>query len=66
MIFVAFAAVVGLQLIALYVTPLASVLGVSPPEATGWAIAGISILLPVAIVEMAKLIARYRTSAAAD
>jgi len=54
----AIALVTGLQLLAIYLTPLASVLQIVQPAATDWIVVAISIIAPVIIVETAKMFAR--------
>ena len=49
--------VVVLQLMAVYFTPLAHVLGVAAPQPGDWTVALISGVAPIAIVEVTKLIA---------
>jgi Ca2+-transporting ATPase len=52
--------VVMLQLLAVYLSPLATVLGTVKPSATDWMVIGSCGLLPIGIVEMAKLAFRRR------
>ena len=52
------AIVVVLQLLAVWFSPLARVLRTFPPVAMDWWIIGMSVLTPVMIVEVTKLIAR--------
>ena len=47
--------VVVLQLLAVYLSPLAAVLGTVKPSATDWILIGLSGLLPIVIVEMTKI-----------
>ena len=52
--------VVILQLLAVYFSPLASVLGTVEPSATDWMVIGGCGLLPIGIVEMTKFAFRQR------
>jgi P-type Ca2+ transporter type 2C len=54
----AIAIVIGLQLLAVYLTPLARVLQTVPPTTADWAVIAISIVAPIAIVEVTKVFAR--------
>ena len=56
--------VVTLQLLAVYVSPLAAVLGTVKLSATDWIVIGSCGLLPIAIVEVTKFVFRrqLRTS----
>jgi len=57
-LWVAAAMVIALQLLAVYLKPLARVLGTEQPTAADWVVTGLSIILPVVIVEIVKLFAR--------
>lgn len=59
-IYAAIAVVIILQLMAVYLPPLARVLGTCPPVREDWIIAILSAVLPVAIVEATKAIGRHR------
>jgi Ca2+-transporting ATPase len=50
--------VVALQIAAVYLSPLAAVLGTVRPEGADWIIVTASIVLPVAVVELSKLLGR--------
>jgi len=52
--------VVLLQLFAVYLSPLAAVLGTVKPSATDWVVIGSCGLLPIGIVEMTKFAFRRR------
>jgi Ca2+-transporting ATPase len=65
-IFLAFVIVVGLQLLAVYLTPLASVLDTVRLKAMDWAATGICFGAPIAIVELTKLYARRKALAASS
>jgi Ca2+-transporting ATPase len=52
--------VVTLQLLAAYLSPLATVLGTVKPFATDWIVIGICGLLPIVIVEITKFAFRAR------
>jgi Ca2+-transporting ATPase len=52
--------VVLLQLAAVYIKPLARVLALTQPNAADWLVFGASFILPIVIVELAKLFARSR------
>jgi Ca2+-transporting ATPase len=52
--------VVMLQLFAVYLSPLAAVLGTVKPLATDWIVIGSCALLPIGIVEMTKFAFRQR------
>lgn len=64
-IFVAVALVVGLQILAVYFSPLSRILDTVPPNNTDYIVVGISIFLPIIIVEITKFFSRkkaaYRT-----
>lgn len=64
-IWVAFAIVVLLQLLAIYFSPLSVVLGTVRLNAIDWTIVGLCVAGPVIIVETAKTVAR-RTQVALD
>ena len=53
-IWVASAIVIGLQLLAAYLPPLALVLGTTPPLAVDWLIIGLCTVAPIIIVEITK------------
>jgi Ca2+-transporting ATPase len=55
--------VVLLQLVAIYVSPLAAVLGTVTLSTTDWTVIGICGLLPIAIVEAAKSLYRHQREA---
>ncbi|MBK5259807.1 MAG: HAD-IC family P-type ATPase [Thermoanaerobaculia bacterium] len=59
-IFFAAATVVSLQGLALTFAPLRRVLGLAVPPASAWLMVAITIVLPIAIVETQKFIARRR------
>ncbi len=61
-IFVATAIVIGLQLLAVYFAPLAKILETVPPNNSDWLVIIGSIILPVVIVEITKIIQRVRSS----
>ena len=61
-IWIAVVIVISLQLIAVFVSPLARVLGTVRPNETDWLIIGLCIALPVLVVEMTKLYQRKRTA----
>ncbi|HZS03506.1 MAG TPA: HAD-IC family P-type ATPase [Blastocatellia bacterium] len=52
------ALVLVLQLLAVWLPPLARVLRTVPPVATDWGIIGLSVIMPVIIVELTKFILR--------
>ena len=56
------AIVIVLQLLAIWLSPLARVLRTVPPTAMDWGIIGLTVLAPVVIVETTKFIARRRAS----
>lgn len=58
-IFVATVIVIGLQMLAIYFQPLAGILDTVPPNNTDFIVLAISIILPIAIVELIKLIFRH-------
>lgn len=55
-LFAAVAVVIALQLIAVYFGPLAHVLGLVTLSVRDWAAVGVAFVLPIAIVELTKLI----------
>ncbi len=50
--------VIVLQLLAIWLSPLARVLRTVPPTAMDWGIIGLTVLAPIVIVEITKFIAR--------
>jgi Ca2+-transporting ATPase len=62
-IWVAAAVVIGLQLIAVYVGPIARVLNTTRLMPIDWLIAGGTVIAPILFVEATKLIARRRQAA---
>jgi Ca2+-transporting ATPase len=60
-IWVATAIVIALQLLAVYLPPLALVLGTVRPVAVDWLIIGLCTVAPVMIVELTKLPLRWKT-----
>jgi len=60
-IFAATAVVVGLQLLAIYFEPLALLLGLVSPTAADSAVILLSVLSPIAVVEIIKLIGRRKS-----
>jgi Ca2+-transporting ATPase len=61
-IWVAVAIVVGLQFLAVYLAPLRIVLDTVEPMSIDWIVIGTGVLLPVAIVEVTKLVRRWRST----
>ncbi len=59
-IWVATGIVIGLQLLAVYFTPLAKVLDTTPLAPTDWYIAAFSFFMPMLIVEIVKFFVRLR------
>jgi Ca2+-transporting ATPase len=59
-IWVSAGVVAGLQLVAIYFTPLARVLDVVEPKSADWLIVGLSIISPILIVEVAKIFGRRK------
>lgn len=59
-IWVATAIVILLQLAAIYVQPLSLVLGTTRPTPTDWLIITSSVLVPIAIVEVTKIVASLK------
>jgi Ca2+-transporting ATPase len=57
-IFVATAIVLGLQLMAIYFSPLAEILDIVPPNNVDFVVIIISIIIPIIVVEITKLIFR--------
>jgi Ca2+-transporting ATPase len=57
-IWMAAGSMIGLQLLAVYFTPLARVLHVVPPNGVDWVVIVIAAVVPVLIVEMTKAFAR--------
>lgn len=57
--------VVGLQLAAVYVTPLSRVLNTTRLTSTDWLIAGGAVVAPIIFVEATKALARWRRRASA-
>ena len=55
-IFAASAIVISLLLLAVYFSPLMAVLGTVSPNLSDWAVIAVSVILPVIIVEMTKLL----------
>jgi P-type Ca2+ transporter type 2C len=56
-------AVVSLQLLAAYFSPLAAILGTTAPSPADWAVIASGAILTIAIVEIVKLVGRSRRSA---
>ena len=52
------AIVIGLQMLAVFLTPLARVLQTVPPTSTDWMVVAISIVAPIIIVELTKMFGR--------
>jgi P-type Ca2+ transporter type 2C len=59
-VWLATAAVIGLQLLALYLRPLARVLDTVVPTFTDWMVVGACIVAPIIVVEGTKLFARQK------
>lgn len=59
-IFVAAVLVIGLQLMAVYFSPLAGILDLVPPNNVDFVVVGLSIILPIIIVEITKFLARKK------
>ena len=57
-IWMAAGSMIGLQLLAVYFTPLARVLDVIPPTRIDWAVIAIAAVVPIVIVELTKAFAR--------
>lgn len=57
-IWMAAGSMIGLQLLAVYFTPLARVLDVVPPNGADWAVIAIAAVVPIVIVEVTKAFAR--------
>jgi Ca2+-transporting ATPase len=64
-IWVATASVIALQLIAIYVAPIARVLNTTRLTPTDWLIAGGAVIAPILYVEATKSITRWRRPASA-
>jgi Ca2+-transporting ATPase len=62
-IWIATAIVISLQLLAVYVSPLARVLGTVRPSETDWLVVILCSLAPVLIVEATKAVTRWKTAA---
>ncbi|HLA10945.1 MAG TPA: HAD-IC family P-type ATPase [Pyrinomonadaceae bacterium] len=62
-IWAAVAIVVLLQLLAIYFSPLAVVLGTSRLNETDWMVLGLCIVVPVIVVEISKAAARWQLAA---
>jgi Ca2+-transporting ATPase len=65
-IWIAAIIVILLQLLAAYLSPLAALLGTVKPLAMDWAVIGTCTLLTIGVVEVAKLVFRWRQQAAFD
>lgn len=59
-IWVATAIVIGLQLSAVYLTPLNRVLNTTSLTAADWSLAGGAVIAPIIVVEVTKSVARWR------
>jgi Ca2+-transporting ATPase len=57
-VWIATAIVIALQLVAVYVAPLAKVLDTAPLAAADWGVAAISLVAPMVIVELVKVFMR--------
>ena len=62
-IWIAAVIVISLQLLAVYVSPLARVLGTVRPSETDWLVVILCSVAPVLIVEVTKAVTRWRTAA---
>ncbi len=62
-IWIAVVIVMSLQLLAVYVSPLARVLGTVRPSETDWLIVSLCVAAPVVIVEVTKAVFRWKTAA---
>jgi Ca2+-transporting ATPase len=62
-IWVATIVVISLQLVAVYVSPLARVLGTVRPSETDWLIVGLCVVAPVVIVDATKAVIRWKRAA---
>ncbi len=62
-IWIAAVIVISLQLLAVYVSPLARVLGTVRPSEADWLVIGVCAIAPVLIVELTKTVARWKTEA---
>jgi Ca2+-transporting ATPase len=51
--------VAGLQLLAVYLEPLARILGLVKPTGMDWLVCGAAVIAPVILVELTKLFARH-------
>jgi len=65
-IWLAAAIVVGLQLLAVFVSPLARVLGTVEPDAAGWLVIVACSVTPIAVVELTKAVTRWKTTTARE
>jgi Ca2+-transporting ATPase len=63
-IWIAATIVVALQLLAVYLSPLARVLGTVEPSATDWLVIIVCTVAPVAVVDLTKAVTRLKTPAA--
>jgi Ca2+-transporting ATPase len=59
-VWLATAAVIGLQLLALYLKPLARVLDTVVPTFTDWTVVAVCIVAPIIVVEITKMFARRK------
>jgi Ca2+-transporting ATPase len=57
-VWMAAGSMIGLQLLAVYFTPLARVLDLVPPARVDWAVTAIAAVVPIVIVELTKALAR--------
>jgi magnesium-transporting ATPase (P-type) len=62
-IWVATIVVISLQLVAVFVSPLARVLGTVRPSETDWLIVGLCVVAPVVIVDATKAVIRWKRAA---
>jgi len=60
-IWIAAVIVISLQLLAVYVSPLARVLGTVRPSETDWLVIILCTMAPILIVELTKAVARWKT-----
>ncbi len=58
--------VLALQALAVYLPPLARVLGTTPPNPSDWLVTVISFAIPIAVVEVVKAIGRARGATSPD
>jgi magnesium-transporting ATPase (P-type) len=65
-IFVAAAIVIALQLFAVFNPFLSSLLGLETPNLQDWIVIGMSVVLPIAIVEIWKVVVRARRGASGE